>query len=239
MKTDEIIDLWNVVFPEDRNVWFDEAEKAFHFEAGTPSKPRLASRMRRRHLRISVRGLIVVVLLVGAFLGWIVQSAQTQREAVAAITRAGGQVRYEWGWARDPKLAAQPPWQPNWLVDAIGVDYFAHAFGVVFWYNGSDEELAHVGRLPTLVCVLLPQTNVTDAGLAHLKGLTNLYALSLDGTQITDAGLTHLHGLTNLSALTLSFTRVTDDGLRNLKGLTNLSTLNLDSTQVSDGGSSN
>ena len=43
----------------------------------------------RKCLRFSVRGLIVVVLLVGGWFGWEVRSARIQREAVAAITKAG------------------------------------------------------------------------------------------------------------------------------------------------------
>jgi hypothetical protein len=31
LEAEEIVDLWNVVFPEDRNVWYDEEEKAIHF----------------------------------------------------------------------------------------------------------------------------------------------------------------------------------------------------------------
>jgi internalin A len=37
-----------------------------------------------------VRGLILLVLVVGVWLGWIIRSARIQREAVAAIQRAGG-----------------------------------------------------------------------------------------------------------------------------------------------------
>jgi len=31
LEAEEIVDLWNVVFPEDRNVWNDDETKAFHF----------------------------------------------------------------------------------------------------------------------------------------------------------------------------------------------------------------
>jgi hypothetical protein len=48
----------------------------------------------RRLLRFSVRGLIVLVLVIGAGLGWVVRSARIQREAVAAIKSAGGGVTY-------------------------------------------------------------------------------------------------------------------------------------------------
>ena len=49
----------------------------------------------RRFLRFSVRGVLVLVLVVAAGLGWIVRSARIQREAVAAIERAGGRVIYD------------------------------------------------------------------------------------------------------------------------------------------------
>jgi TRAP-type C4-dicarboxylate transport system permease small subunit len=39
----------------------------------------------RRWLRFSVRGLIIVVLLIGGWLGWLVRSAHVQRDAVVAI----------------------------------------------------------------------------------------------------------------------------------------------------------
>ena len=54
------------------------------------------SRLWRRLQRFSVRGMIVVVLLVGGSLGWFVRSARIQREAVAAIEKAGGGVSYDW-----------------------------------------------------------------------------------------------------------------------------------------------
>lgn len=31
LEAEEIVDLWNVVFPEDHNVWYDEEAKAIHF----------------------------------------------------------------------------------------------------------------------------------------------------------------------------------------------------------------
>lgn len=31
LEAEEIVDLWNVVFPADRNVWYDEESKAIHY----------------------------------------------------------------------------------------------------------------------------------------------------------------------------------------------------------------
>ncbi len=31
LEAEELVDLWNVVFPEDRNVWYNEETKAIHY----------------------------------------------------------------------------------------------------------------------------------------------------------------------------------------------------------------
>lgn len=33
LEVEELIDLWNVVFPQDRNVWYDEETDALHVNA--------------------------------------------------------------------------------------------------------------------------------------------------------------------------------------------------------------
>ncbi len=93
----------------------------------------------RRFLRFSVRWLIVVVLVIGAGLGWTVRSARIQREAVAAIQHAGGIVHYDSEWSINngncmPGGKRQPP---KWLVNLIGVDYFGHAIYVELMVPGT------------------------------------------------------------------------------------------------------
>jgi len=31
LEAEELVDLWNVVFPADRNVWYDEQDEKIHF----------------------------------------------------------------------------------------------------------------------------------------------------------------------------------------------------------------
>jgi hypothetical protein len=50
----------------------------------------------RRWVRLSLWGLVVGVLIIGAGLSWLVRSARIQREAVAAIKKGGGDVIYLW-----------------------------------------------------------------------------------------------------------------------------------------------
>jgi Leucine-rich repeat (LRR) protein len=205
----------------------------------------------RRFLRFSVRGLIVVVLVIGAGLGWIVREAHIQRDAVAAIVKAGGRVGYDWDFSDAKPVPGRNRWAPKWLVDRVGVDYFSRVTKVSFVYRASvtDAQLAEVGRLTRLkeLYVIWPFSfgtateleQFTDAGLMCLDGLTNLKKLCLANIRITDFGLVKLKGRTNLTFLVLRGTRVTDAGLAHLKGLTKLVTLDLGLTRVTDAGLAN
>jgi hypothetical protein len=99
-------------------------------------------------VRFSVRGLVLLVLVIGAGLGWLVRSAQIQREAVAAIKKVGGRVRYEWEWSNGKYTAGRKPWAPQLLVDLVGVDYFGHVTDVSFSsWMATDAAIVQVGRL--------------------------------------------------------------------------------------------
>ena len=124
-------------------------------------------------LRISVRGLLVLVLITAAGLAWIVNEARIQREAVTAIRRDGGFVMYDWEYEgpwdfigpilpRDGK-----PCVPRWLMDRLGVDYFGHVKSVALGQPGSPSALRNIGRLRHVERLELQGPFVTDSGLAH------------------------------------------------------------------------
>ncbi len=68
-----------------------------------------ASRPWRRYLRFSVRGLIVLVLVIGVWLGWLVRSARIQRDAVAVLDRDQVSVSYDWEWNGKRKPRSPTP----------------------------------------------------------------------------------------------------------------------------------
>src|SRR5262249_45105472 len=74
----------------------------------------------------SVRAMMALVLAFGCGLGWFVHRAQVQRDAVAAILRAGGRVSYDWQWNNGRWIAKGKPRWPGWLVDRLGSDYVAN-----------------------------------------------------------------------------------------------------------------
>jgi hypothetical protein len=180
---------------------------------------------RRRWRRMSIRGLIFVVIAVAAGLGWVVRCARTQREAVAAIERAGGYVRYY------SERTDDTGWWRRWLsfcVSQLGVDhrdYIENVYSARVW---NDEALEQAGRLSGLVELDAARSCISDGGLVQLAGLTNLAFLDLEATQVSDTGLAQLKALTSLSALDLRGTRVTDAGLEHLTELTKLELLMID-----------
>ncbi len=184
------------------------------------------ARTPRKLLRFSVRGLILLVLAIGAALGWLVRSARIQREAVAAITKAGGEVNYNWEWSNGTPISGGKPWAPKRLVDLVGLDYFGHVTRVSYWQRGMDLVLGQFEQWRRRKVLKSTIRNGT-AFTADLKVLSQLSCLDLSSTDVTNDGLAHLKGLTRLSELDLSQTRVTDTGLAHLKGLTNLSCLRL------------
>jgi internalin A len=194
-----------------------------------------AARPWRRFLRFSVRRLIVLVLLTGGWLGWTVRQASIQRDAVAAITKDGGNFSYDWEW-RDGKSMGGIPLAQRWLVDRIGVDYFGHVTRVTLFPGATDGVLVKVGRLNQLQELNLYRSSVSDAGLSHLKGLTELTTLYLGQTAVTDAGLAHVRGLANLREFCVDSTNVSDAGLAHLNRLSKLTKLDLRDTQVTDAG---
>src|ERR1700677_4583401 len=80
--------------------------------------------------RRSVRASMVVTALIAIGLGWLVNGARVQREAVAAIERDGGKVWYDWEWADGESTPGASPRAPAWLVRALGVDHFGHVVAV-------------------------------------------------------------------------------------------------------------
>ncbi len=173
----------------------------------------------RSVLRLSLRSLLVVVLVIGGWLGWIVHKARVQRDAVVAIRKLQGTVRYDWERKDGRTISNGKPWPPKWLLDQFGIDYFGHVtqVRVVAVHELSDAELIQISQLAGLEELDLHRSPVTDASLAHLEGLTDLQSLTLFHTDLTDAGLMRLKNLRRLRSLSIENTKVTDAGVQELQ----------------------
>lgn len=196
----------------------NETPAQFQLQVVMPNEAKPVARPWQRFLRPSVRGLIVLVLVIGAGLGWLVRSARIQREAVEAIKSAKGTVRYDWEWNRGHTMTRGKPWAPRRLIDRLGPDYFGEVTRVEFWWGSTPTEATflEVARLAQLQSLVVVPT-VSDADLQHLEGLTSLSDLYRSNSQVTDAGLMHLKALTKLDKLAIDSPTVTDAGANELK----------------------
>lgn len=190
----------------------------------------------RLSVRLSVRTLMILVLVLGGWFGWIVHRARVQRDAVAAIRKARGSVIYYEDFADGRTV--KTPW-PNWLVDTVGRDCLSNVFAV-YLYGGpgfkvDDTLMADVGRLKRLEHLRLDDCNaVTDVGLAHISRLVTLKTLAGASPLFTDAGLAHLKGLVNLQELFIGSPKITSAGLDALHDMKLLRGLNLSNSAVTD-----
>ena len=66
---------------------------------------------------------------------------------MAAIEQAEGDVSYDFEYTNGTYRSGAKPWAPKWLVDLIGVDYFANVYSV-FFLSPTNE------RLPVMIWLL-------------------------------------------------------------------------------------
>ena len=223
-----------------------------------------ASRPRRRFLRFSVRGMIMLVLVIGGWLGRTARVARIQREAVAAIRKADGEISYDWEWKSGAAHSGKRPQgtlpvgrsfrrrllrscRPRLLLrerdastsekgrtTARGAEESPHAANE----EPSQPRDSLTGCTPEQVQIGHEpwEPNERDAVLPLLKGLSGLSRLDLNGVDLTGDRLLWLEGLTTLTHLDLGRTRITDSRLRRLRTLVKLSELNLDGTEITDAG---
>jgi len=177
---------------------------------------------------------MLVIGVLAIWMGWFIQKVKIQREAVAAIYRAGGSVRYDAeydvGNGLQRRLLA-----PRWLTDSLGMDLCSTVYMVSYHKTGADELAGYLAKLSKLDTVDFSESDLSDSGLSHLRGL-NLQRLMLCDTKVTDVGIHHLRGMTNLDVLYIDRTSVGDDAMAALASLPRLAHLLASETHVGDAG---
>lgn len=189
------------------------------------------------------RVLLSLVLLLGFGLCWIVINGGAQRVAVAAITRVGGKVGYDWELTRvhgpDGEFSIPNPngrswWHPA-LVALLGPDCFGDVVSVDLQRNDKylQDRLERLRNEPS--GDLIARQRDADAAVAAAGSLQRLYRLSIAFTPVTNAGMDHLRQLTGLESLKLgNLDGTTVEGFKNIEGLTRLRELELESLPLTD-----
>jgi hypothetical protein len=185
--------------------------------------------------RRAIAGTLVVAALSLVVLGGCWETVVgPQRDAVAAIRKAGGSVIFDWEWTNG-RLAppgTKPPW-PSWLVNALGRDTFGHVVAVELTFGQADDALmTHIGRLTHLEHLTVNVSKLTRTSLAPLENLTAIETLLLPNHRFSDDDLTHLAGMTKLKQLALAGPQITNKGLAQLAGMRQMDSLELFKTSI-------
>jgi len=160
-----------------------------------PPRPNL------RWYQFSLRTLLIAVLVLGVFLGWLgsgLQRARKNRQAEAQIRSVTA--------SRDLGVSySRAKGEPNWLQKLLGDPGAIRIQKVRMGWN-TENALKHLQGLQDMLHAWELDLNplnsrhveVTDAGLEHLTEATGLGYVCVAGTQVTDEGVQKLqHALPN------------------------------------------
>src|SRR5262245_16652414 len=194
------------------------------------------SRMKTRWLRFSLRTMLLLITALSIWLGLQVNAARRQREAVAAILKAGGTVFYDYQMV--PRSAgvfspdrivdpSQLPPRPAWLREQIGDDYFRTVVAVRFAAPRASLQKADLDELAKL-----PQvrefvfagngTDLSDKDFTALSDLRNLEVLRLPRTRVNGSILASLPNPERLKYLYLGYTDADNATLKHVGNMTML-----------------
>ncbi len=197
---------------------------------------------RRRWFRISLRGLMILILVVGAVVGWMAQTIRTQRQAVAAVQAAGGFVRYDWQIEILPNTFIGPlpgtdPSAKRWVRRWLGDELFQSVEQVSLFDLRSAATLAAISRFDRLEILVINDKTGDEVDYGALRRLHRLAALHLDGPGLTDTKLAAVCEIGSLRSLVIERCHATDAGFAHLARLRNLTHLTLyDTPNLTDAG---
>ena len=215
----------------------------------------LTPKHRRRRLHVSLRGLMVLVVLIGGVAGWLANKARTQRQAVAVVKAAGCDVQFDYQWqevaknARGRPIRRTEPAAPKWLRGWLGDELFQSVQRVVFFDKpASPDALAALAKFDRLERLTLGDLTGVGGGLRHLQGLNHLNNVWIAGPGVTDVMLENLAKISTLRDLAIGRklnlrktpapdlkSTATDEGFARLLALRNLESLSIhDCPNLSD-----
>ena len=198
---------------------------------------------RRRWLSFSLRGVMLLILLLCIPLAWLAQQysrMQVEDAVVEDILAADGVVIYPYqrmsipgsGINKDPR---KPAPGPKWIRELLGENIFASVFCV--WLmkdNFGDDVVARLTRLNDLEVLILNSSHLTDASIDSLLKVSRLKELALDADNISPQALNRLSDHPTLRSLSLYGRLASPNQLRQMQSWPALQQLELNATMASD-----
>ena len=116
-------------------------------DATTITKPPPARKW--RWFRFSLRTFLLVVTVLCVWLGWKINAAREQRQAVAEVRALDAHVRYDFEIV--PGLLPKSPHpEPGWYAKLLGLDYFYDVRELGSNWNASKDVAAVLPHLHNL-----------------------------------------------------------------------------------------
>ena len=218
----------------------------------TETKPK------RRWFRFSLRTLFVPVTVLCVWLGFKVNAARRQKEAVEAILKAGGTVQYDYQLSPFFPRASVPwahyfdgkavPSGPPLLRKLFGDDCFRKVIIVKLDSKAIRESvLPQLNKLPylenvylTFVKIVSDGSNVSrqiqDSDLVALGQLSRLKLVEIFNANITCSSLAQLTQLRDLRVLTMVSAHIDDSSMELVGAMTQLEWLRVDYAEITDEG---
>ncbi|MHC5540789.1 leucine-rich repeat domain-containing protein [Singulisphaera rosea] len=189
---------------------------------------------------LSLRGLMLLVLVLAGALGWAVHRARVQRDAVAAIRKAKGLVFYNWQYPSGKLTPNASPPGSKWLRNLVGPDMLDPVVTVNLRAESADDQLLfRVGELSGLVRFgisgpLAPR--VTPAGVSQIERLSRIEEFVCMNPGKDSGFLPQLWDKSKLRRVWLQATPVTDSDLARLTRLAKLEDIRFNGRNVSNAG---
>ncbi len=205
------------------------------------------TKRRRRWFSLSLRGLMLLILVIGIPMGWKARRASLQRRAVAKIRRLSGAVDYDWQVNGIFRTKATGPKAPLWLRTIFGGEYFQEVVNVripdiELWEVTESErafeadQLACLDDLDRIEDLWVGYGKLKPEGLARLARKGRIKDLSLLTCPLGDDGLENLGRLGNLESLCIALKPDIDPELAFLDRLPRLSSLQILTAPITDPG---
>jgi hypothetical protein len=190
-----------------------------------------------RWFRFSLRTLLLLLTVVGIWLGYTVNAARRQRAAVNTLQGSGVTIMYDYmeTAARTWSTSGKPS-GPDWLRNALGLDYFHYPVyaSVRSRVENTNDIVAALYALPGLKTLMLAGDSINDETIGELGPLDRLEELHITAAHVTDRGLKQLLKFPRLQWLIFNDVPITDAGCATLAELSNLEELRLYGSDVSD-----
>jgi hypothetical protein len=193
-------------------------------------------RPKRRWFRYSLQTLLLIITALCVWLGFKVEAARKQREAVAALQKlcSGVTIKYDYEPLLSSLVAPPQSPEPHWLVKYVGID-FLHDVTALYAHPGLQPNppadvraifpiLAEFRHLRLLNII---GGTFQDDDFRHLANTRDLEILFLNQNSISGEGLRHLSELKKLRQLILVSNPITDQGIEAAANLTNLQELQI------------